>query len=101
MYRTYQGPLESVARYVVRADVRNFDDVRHRATFIKDGDPGCSADNWNTKRPYAAGMSSDPATFNPSKLNFSNWLESFRAVGITNAVMTVRCQDSGAMTHAH
>jgi hypothetical protein len=37
------------------------------ATFIRDGDPGCSADNWNTKQPYAAGLSSDPATFNPGE----------------------------------
>ena len=60
------------------------------ATFIKDGDPGCNADNWNTHKPYAAGKASDPTTFNPTKLNFSNWLESFRAVGIQNAVMTAK-----------
>ena len=60
------------------------------ATFIKDGDPGCSADNWNTKKPYASGPSSDPATFNPTKLNFSNWIDSFDAVGIRNAVMTAK-----------
>lgn len=44
----------------------------------------------NTKQSYAAGLSSDPATFNPTKLNFSQWLESFDALGIRNAVMTAK-----------
>jgi alpha-L-fucosidase len=35
-------------------------------------------------------LASDPATFNPAKLNFSNWIESFDAVGIANAVMTAK-----------
>jgi alpha-L-fucosidase len=60
------------------------------ATFIRDGDPGCSADNWNTHKPYAAGLASDPATFNPKLLNFSNWIEIMKVVGIRNAVMTAK-----------
>ena len=37
------------------------------ASFVEDGDPGCTVDNWLVKKPYAAGKSSDPATFNPKK----------------------------------
>ena len=39
------------------------------STYIRDGDPGCTKENWDTKAWYAAGKSSDPATFNPTKLN--------------------------------
>lgn len=60
------------------------------ATFIRDGDPGCNADNWNTAQPYAAGKASLASTFNPAKLNYSQWLASFDALGIRNAVMTAK-----------
>ena len=60
------------------------------ATFIRDGDPGCSAENWNTHKPYAAGLASDPATFDPKLLNFSQWIEIMQVVGIQNAVMTAK-----------
>lgn len=60
------------------------------ATFIQDGDPGCNKNNWNKLQPGSTGPSSDPATFNPAKLNFSQWLESFDALGVRNAVMTAK-----------
>ena len=60
------------------------------ATFVGDGDPGCNAKNWNKKTPFAAGPSSNPATFDPKLLNFSNWIELMKSVGISNAVMTAK-----------
>eukprot|EP00036_Acanthoecidae_sp_10tr_P006180 CAMPEP_0182943884 /NCGR_PEP_ID=MMETSP0105_2-20130417/53104_1 /TAXON_ID=81532 ORGANISM="Acanthoeca-like sp., Strain 10tr" /NCGR_SAMPLE_ID=MMETSP0105_2 /ASSEMBLY_ACC=CAM_ASM_000205 /LENGTH=436 /DNA_ID=CAMNT_0025083771 /DNA_START=45 /DNA_END=1352 /DNA_ORIENTATION=+ len=60
------------------------------ATFIRDGDPGCDPSNWEEKAVGAAGPSSDPATFNPDQLDFGNWLTSFKALGIQNAVMTAK-----------
>ena len=60
------------------------------ATFIEDGDPGCTLDNWNRKQPYAAGPSADPATFDPARLDFGNWADSFDALGVRNAVMTAK-----------
>lgn len=60
------------------------------ATFARDGDPGCQADNWNIKAPYASGLTSDPATFNPEKLNISNWAESMLALGAKHAVLTAK-----------
>ncbi len=60
------------------------------ATFIEDGDPGCTADNWNKKQPYATGPSSDPATFNPLLLDFNNWMNSFKSLGVRDAVMTAK-----------
>lgn len=60
------------------------------ATFAHDGDPGCAADNWNAKASYAAGPTSDPATFNPAKLNISNWAASMLALGAKHAVLTAK-----------
>ena len=60
------------------------------ATFVEDGDPGCTADNWGRKQPYAAGPSADPATFDPAQLDFGNWADSFDALGVRNAVMTAK-----------
>ena len=34
-------------------------------TFAHNGDPCCDATNWNVNASYAAGPTSDPATFNP------------------------------------
>jgi hypothetical protein len=34
------------------------------ASFVKNGDPGCTSQNWLTKAPGAVGPSGDPATFN-------------------------------------
>lgn len=45
------------------------------ATFAHNGDPGCAAENWNKKQPYAAGISSDPATFHPTNLNTTQWAQ--------------------------
>ena len=56
------------------------------ATFIIDGDPGCKAENWDRKAWYATGPSSNPKTFNPEELDFDNWIASFKALGIRNAV---------------
>jgi hypothetical protein len=38
------------------------------ATFARNGDPGCSAGNWAEQAPYAAGLTNDPHTFNPAKV---------------------------------
>ena len=60
------------------------------ATFVRNGDPGCAAENWNVKKPYAAGASSDPATFNPTKLNTTQWAEVYTRVGVKGAVLTAK-----------
>jgi len=89
------------------------------ATFVKDGDPGCSALNWNHKMPHAAGLSSgagmlvllgcsccsaacadaeavslsrspDPATFNPKKLNTSQWGDIMLSLGVKGAILTAK-----------
>eukprot|EP00933_Yihiella_yeosuensis_P015404 TRINITY_DN13443_c0_g2_i1.p1 TRINITY_DN13443_c0_g2~~TRINITY_DN13443_c0_g2_i1.p1 ORF type:complete len:486 (+),score=82.37 TRINITY_DN13443_c0_g2_i1:23-1459(+) len=60
------------------------------ATFSKDGDLSCSAENWNVKAPYATGKTSDPATFNPIKLNVSNWVESMKDIGAKHSVLTAK-----------
>ena len=60
------------------------------ATFIHDGDPGCSTANWLTTQPYATGPSGDEATFNPTLLNISQWVDSMRALGVANAVLTAK-----------
>eukprot|EP00933_Yihiella_yeosuensis_P015403 TRINITY_DN13443_c0_g1_i1.p1 TRINITY_DN13443_c0_g1~~TRINITY_DN13443_c0_g1_i1.p1 ORF type:complete len:477 (+),score=78.65 TRINITY_DN13443_c0_g1_i1:62-1492(+) len=60
------------------------------ATFAQDGDPGCTAENWNVKAPYASGKTSDAATFNPTKLNISNWVESMKDLGAKHSVLTAK-----------
>lgn len=60
------------------------------ATFVRDGDPGCAKGNWNTKAPYAAGLSRDPATFDPQQLDVDNWIESINAVGAKSAILTTK-----------
>ena len=65
------------------------------ASFIRNGDPGCTASNWNTKAPTAAGPSSDPATFNPTRLDTDQWAEVYRSFGVKGAVVTAK-RDSGS-----
>mmetsp|Transcript_31928 Transcript_31928/g.71728 ORF Transcript_31928/g.71728 Transcript_31928/m.71728 type:complete len:491 (+) Transcript_31928:71-1543(+) len=60
------------------------------ATFAKNGDPGCNWANWNTLEPYAMGKTRDPATFNPTRLNTSQWMESITALGANIAVLTAK-----------
>jgi len=60
------------------------------ATFAKDGDPGCSAENWNQKASYAAGLTSNPATFAPSQLNTSQWSDIMLALGAKGAILTAK-----------
>eukprot|EP00039_Didymoeca_costata_P024254 m.9779 g.9779 ORF g.9779 m.9779 type:complete len:461 (-) comp4131_c0_seq1:25-1407(-) len=52
------------------------------ATFYKDGDPACDKSNWET--------SQKPASFAPSNLNISNWIESYKAVGVKSAILTAK-----------
>jgi hypothetical protein len=42
-------------------------------TFAHNGDPCCDATNWDVRAGYAAGKTRDPATFNPKRLNTSQW----------------------------
>lgn len=56
------------------------------ATFSgRDGDPACDSANWNVGR-----NTSNPATFYPSNLNMSNWVESYKALGAGYAVLTAK-----------
>lgn len=50
-------------------------------TYAHNGDPCCDASNWDVHAPYAAGPTSDPATFNPTKLNTTQWMESITNLG--------------------
>lgn len=59
-------------------------------TFAHNGDPCCDAGNWNVKAPYATGKTSDPATFNPVKLNTTQWMESITALGANIAILTAK-----------
>ena len=52
------------------------------ATFYKNGDPACDASNWAT--------SQKPSSFAPSKLNISNWVESYHAVGVKSGILTAK-----------
>ena len=60
------------------------------ATFFHDGDPGCDAQNWNGCDPHGGCNSSRVASFNPTNLNVSSWVESFQALGATSAVLTAK-----------
>ena len=40
--------------------------------------------------PYAAGPTSDPATFNPVELNTTQWMESITALGANLAILTAK-----------
>ena len=55
------------------------------ASFFEDGDPGCTPQNW----PGASG-SSNPASFAPTALNASQWVDSMVAIGATEAVLTAK-----------
>jgi hypothetical protein len=59
------------------------------ATFFKDGDPGCSPENW----PGTNG-SSNPASFNPSDLCTDDWASALQPLGIAEAVLG--CEPSTA-----
>ena len=39
-----------------------------------DGDPGCNANNWAVKASTSPGLTNDPSTFNPAKLDVDNWV---------------------------
>eukprot|EP00658_Telonema_sp_P-2_P016394 TRINITY_DN1635_c0_g1_i3.p1 TRINITY_DN1635_c0_g1~~TRINITY_DN1635_c0_g1_i3.p1 ORF type:complete len:505 (+),score=123.21 TRINITY_DN1635_c0_g1_i3:177-1691(+) len=60
------------------------------ATFFHDGDPGCDDSNWNGCDPKGGCNSSNVASFNPTNLNVSSWVESFEAIGASSAVLTAK-----------
>lgn len=60
------------------------------ATFAKDGDPGCSAENWDTKASYAAGKTRYAGTFQPALLNASQWVGVMHDLGAKHAVLTAK-----------
>lgn len=60
------------------------------ATFFHDGDPGCSAENWNGCDPLGGCNSSDPRSFNPTSLNVSNWIVSMLAINAEWGVLTAK-----------
>ena len=59
-------------------------------TFAHNGDPCCDASNWDVLAPYAAGKTSDPATFNPKLLNTTQWMESITGLGANIAILTAK-----------
>lgn len=59
-------------------------------TFAHNGDPCCDESNWDVKASYAAGKTSDPATFNPKKLNTTQWMESITGLGANIAILTAK-----------
>ena len=59
-------------------------------TFAHNGDPCCDPTNWDVKAPYATGKTADPATFNPKKLNTTQWMESITDLGANIAILTAK-----------
>ena len=51
---------------------------------------GPSPGNWDVKAAYAAGKTSDPATFNPRLLNTTQWMESITGLGANIAILTAK-----------
>lgn len=60
------------------------------ATFFHDGDPGCTRENWLGCDPNGGCNASNVASFAPTKLNVSNWVESIEALSATSAVLTAK-----------
>ena len=60
------------------------------ATFAHNGDPGCNSDNWAKKASYAAGLTNDPKTFNPEKLNTTQWIDVMQDLGAKHATLTAK-----------
>jgi hypothetical protein len=52
------------------------------ATFFENGDPGCTAANWQ--------QSQKAGSFAPSHLNVSNWIVSMKDLGVKEAVLTAK-----------
>eukprot|EP00729_Bicosta_minor_P026389 gene26389-17567_t len=50
-------------------------------TYAHNGDPCCDPSNWDVKAAYAAGKTSLPSTFNPTKLNTTQWMDSITSLG--------------------
>lgn len=59
-------------------------------TFFHNGDPCCDQQNWLGCDAQGGCNASDPASFAPSNLNISNWIESYKALGVTEAVLTAK-----------
>ena len=59
-------------------------------TFAHNGDPCCDESNWDVKAAYAAGKTANPATFNPAKLNTTQWMESITGLGANIAILTAK-----------
>lgn len=51
----------------------------------QDGDPACNPNNWNS-----GATTSKPATFAPTSLNTTQWVEAYQALGATSAVLTAK-----------
>jgi len=60
------------------------------ATYAHNADPGCDETNWDVKADYATGKTRDPATFNPSKLNTTQWFDSIMNLGANIAILTAK-----------
>jgi alpha-L-fucosidase len=76
LIRTCQAQLRYVKSEIVALTHFNM------ATFFRDGDPACDASNWE--------QSKEPASFAPLRLNVSNWVESYQALGAKSAVLTAK-----------
>ena len=64
--------------------------LSNRSLSLLSPDPCCDKSNWDVKASYAAGKTSDPATFNPVKLNTTQWMESITALGANIAILTAK-----------
>lgn len=61
------------------------------ASFLHDGDPGCTSINWHgCQTGDFSCNSSNPDTFAPSALNISQWVDSMVAIGAHHAVLTAK-----------
>ena len=74
---SYQGGMSALIHF-------------NMATYFRDGDPGCSAQNWNGCQAGGGCNSSQPSSFAPTNLNISNWIDSMKIMGMTHAVLTAK-----------
>ncbi len=60
------------------------------STFFHDGDPGCTAENWNGCDPNGGCNSSEVSSFAPTNRDVNAWITSFQELGATSAVLTAK-----------
>ena len=89
---TPAGPIATPTAAQARYQDTDFIALIHfnMGTYAHNGDPCCDSGNWDVKASYAAGKTSDPATFDPAQLNTTQWMESITGLGANIAILTAK-----------